>query len=199
MTDQNGKMGPVGPVGPVGPPGSPHRSDSKDQWRRWAAGLRSVDGPTAAIVVAHLRSFLAPIDGPVLVYVALPDEVALTGLQVADPVLPRLGDEGTMTLHRDDRPRERHRLGIDQPPAGRPEVDPTALAAVVVPGRVFDRRGYRLGRGGGHYDRLLPRLGSGTPVVGVTVRSRIVARLPRDPHDRPMTHLATELGVRSTS
>ena len=134
-----------------------------------------------------------------LVYVALPDEVALAGLQIADPVLPRLGDDGVMTLHRDDRRRERHRLGIDQPAADRPEVDPTELAAVVVPGRAFDRNGYRLGRGGGHYDRLLPRLGAGTPVVGVTVTARIVARLPREAHDRPMTHLATETGVISTT
>ncbi len=150
-------------------------------------------------MVAHVATFLDPVDGPVLVYVALRDEVALTGLHLADPVLPRLDDGGTMTLHRDDQPRERHRLGIDQPPAGRPEVDPATLAAVVVPGRVFDRDGFRLGRGGGHYDRLLPRLGAGTPVIGVTVASRIVSRLPRDPHDRPMTHLATEHGTIPTS
>ncbi len=132
-----------------------------------------------------------------LIYVGLPDEVPLTGLPVADPVLPRLGDDGVMTLHRDDRSRERHRFGIDQPPAGRPLVDPVELTAVIVPGRVFDRDGFRLGRGGGHYDRLLPLLAGGTPVVGVTVTTRVVDRLPRETHDRPMTHLATEAGVQT--
>ena len=76
-------------------------------------------------------------------------------------------------------------------------VDPAALDVLLVPGRAFDRRGIRLGRGGGHYDRILPRLRPGVPAVGVTVEERIVPRLPAEPHDVPMTHLATESGVRA--
>ena len=134
-----------------------------------------------------------------LAYLALPDEVAIesTGL-LSRPVLPRLDGDGTMHLHVDDGLHEDHASGIRQPPAGAPEVKPEDLAVVLVPGRVFDRAGYRLGRGGGHYDRLLPRLAPGTPVIGITVEARIVDRLPREPHDRPMTHLVTELGPFST-
>lgn len=135
-----------------------------------------------------------------LAYLALPDEVAIARLLEgrSDVVLPRLGGDGTVTLHLDDGGRERHRFGLDQPVAGLVPVDPSDIGTVVVPGRIFDRDGFRLGRGGGHYDRLLPRLRPGTPTVGVTTEARIVDRLPREPHDRPMTHLCTERGVFST-
>ena len=176
----------------------PPASASKAEWRRWARSLPPVDAALARRVVEALDGFLAGVHGPVLGYLALPDEVALDGLAPADLCLPRLGNDGAMTIHAAGATLERHPLGFEQPSAEGPTVDPSSLAAVLVPGRVFDGEGYRLGRGGGHYDRLLPRLPDGVPVVGVTVRSRIVGRLPREPHDRPMTHLATEEGVNST-
>ena len=152
-------------------------------------------------MAGHVAEMLREVEGIVLGYVALPDEVSLE-VPLTDEgrvlCLPRLGDGDTMTLHVDDGRRERHRVGIDQPRDGLPDVDPASLAAVLVPGRVFDRDGYRLGRGGGHYDRLLPRLSPGALVVGVTIEGRIVDRLPREPHDRPVTHLTTEKGTFST-
>ncbi len=167
----------------------------KAEWRRWAGALPPVDAQLADRVVAHVQAFLDDRDGPVLTYVALAGEVDVGGLHLVAPVLPRVGDDGTMTLHHDAGRRERHAFGIEQPPAGLAPVDPASLAAVLVPGRVFDRDGFRLGRGGGHYDRLVPLLAPAVPVIGVAVDARIVARLPREPHDRPMSHLATELGV----
>lgn len=172
---------------------------TKAEWRRWAAALAPVDAPARAAVARRVERFVGSVDGPVLGYVALPGEIPLDDISPAPTVLPRLGDDGTMTLHVDIGTLERHRNGIDQPPAGATAVEPAELVAVLVPGRVFDRDGYRLGRGGGHYDRLLPRLRPGTPVVGVTARARLVDRLPREPHDRPMTHLATEEGLFSTN
>lgn len=181
-------------------PTSPGSAADKAQWRRWAGTLPPADPSVVGRIVAHLDRFLAGVDGPVLAYVALPDEISLGALD-APPVLvlPRLGDDGTMTLHLHDGVLERHRYGIQQPPAGALPVGPEELCGVFVPGRVFDLEGFRLGRGGGHYDRLVPRLAAGVPVVGVTTDDRIVDRLPREPHDRPMTHLATETGVGSTT
>jgi 5-formyltetrahydrofolate cyclo-ligase len=170
----------------------------KAEWRRWARTLPPVDPGATADVVGHLEEFLDEVDGPVLGYVALRDEVAIADLRLHAPHLPRLDDDGSMTVHRDHGRRERHRLGVEQPKVDAPAVDARDVAAVLVPGRVFDRGGYRLGRGGGHYDRLLTRLAPGVPVVGVTTTARLVDRLPRDPHDVPMTHLATEAGVFST-
>ena len=169
----------------------------KSDWRRWARDLRPVDPGVAAAVAVHLATFLADIEGPVLGYVALADEVPIDAVERPVEVLPRLDPDGGMGLHLDDGARERHRVGIEQPAADAPALQPSSLAAVLVPGRVFDRDGYRLGRGGGHYDRLLPVLAPGTPVIGVATEARLVERLPREPHDVPMTHLATEAGVRA--
>lgn len=157
-------------------------------------------------MVGHVRDLLREVNGLVLGYEALPDEVACP----IGSALPRLGHDGSMTLHRvpdrggptdrtGDGPRhaflETHALGFRQPPVDAPEIAPADLAAVLVPGRLFDHDGYRLGRGGGHYDRLLPLLRPGTPVIGLTTQARVVERLPREAHDVPMTHLATEQGI----
>lgn len=178
----------------------PPAAAGKTEWRRWAKALDPVDAATTERVVAHLHRFLEQLgpDGAVLGYCALDDEVDVEPV-LADhaSALPRLGEDGTMTLHADDGRRERHRLGIEQPSAG-PRLEPSDIAVVLVPGRIFDRQGFRLGRGGGHYDRLVPHLGPSTPVVGVTTEARLVDRLPREAHDRAMTHLCTEDGVFST-
>lgn len=52
---------------------------------------------------------------------------------------------------------------------------------IVVPGIAFDNRGYRLGRGGGFYDRLLPRLKALR--VGVCLPCGMVDHLPHDEWD----------------
>ncbi len=171
----------------------------KPQWRRWA---RTLPPPTgrAGLVRDALARFLGEAPGTVAAYVALPDEVdiapLLTGLD--DVVLPRI-DGDRVRWHRAGEALERHPFGVHQPPAHAEEVAPADLDVVLVPGRLFDRHGVRLGRGGGHYDRLVPRLRPGVPVVGVTVEGRVVPRLPTEAHDAPMTHLATEAGVFSTS
>jgi 5-formyltetrahydrofolate cyclo-ligase len=175
----------------------PDPASPKEVWRRWARALPPVGEDVARRVAGHVLHALDGVRGPVLGYLALPDEVDLGDLLARCGCLPRLADDGTMTLHLDDGSRERHGTGLDQPAGGLAVVDASSLAAVLVPGRLFDREGYRLGRGGGHYDRLLPQLAPGTPVLGVTTAGRVVPRLPREAHDRPMTQLVTEDGIQS--
>ncbi len=175
------------------PPGA---SAPKAEWRAWARTLDPVESHIGGQVAAVLRDLLAGIDGLVLGYVALADEMVCPG---EPTVLPRLDDDGMMTLHRVEDAIEVHRTGITQPTRHAEAVDPSDLAAVLVPGRVFDGDGYRLGRGGGHYDRLLTDVRTDIPVIGVTCTARVVERLPREQHDLPMTHIATEAGLFSTS
>src|SRR5262249_52870762 len=54
-----------------------------------------------------------------------------------------------------------------------------------------DRFGVRLGRGGGHYDRTLPLAGRGAELIAIVRDSELVAALPREPHDIPMTAALT--------
>jgi 5-formyltetrahydrofolate cyclo-ligase len=65
---------------------------------------------------------------------------------------------------------------------------------VLVPLLAVDARGYRLGYGGGFYDRTLGALGA-VQAVGVGFDVQRVDQVPRGVHDRPLTHLVTESGV----
>ncbi len=70
------------------------------------------------------------------------------------------------------------------PDPARPErVRAEEVDVFVVPGLLFDRTGRRLGRGGGHYDRLLARRRTGAVLVGVAYADRVVDALPEDPWD----------------
>lgn len=66
------------------------------------------------------------------------------------------------------------------------------LDLVFVPGAVFDRHGYRIGYGGGYYDRFLPKLRSNTLIAGVAYSFQVVDCLPRERHDQRLDVLVTE-------
>ncbi len=56
---------------------------------------------------------------------------------------------------------------------------------VIVPGLAFDRRGGRLGRGGGHYDRSFGAAPKGAPwLLGLGFSFQLVGEVPMDEHDR---------------
>ncbi len=61
---------------------------------------------------------------------------------------------------------------------------------ILVPGRAFDSHGGRLGRGGGHYDRLLARWHQSVR-IGVGFREQKVRRVPVDQHDIRMDAVIT--------
>ncbi|MFE2284461.1 5-formyltetrahydrofolate cyclo-ligase [Streptomyces sp. NPDC059443] len=85
-------------------------------------------------------------------------------------------------------------------PAG-PRLGPDAVTgadAVLLPGLAVDRRGMRLGRGGGSYDRVLERLeraGADPALVVLLYDHEVVARVPEEPHDHPVRAVATPSGV----
>jgi 5-formyltetrahydrofolate cyclo-ligase len=62
----------------------------------------------------------------------------------------------------------------------------SAIDLILVPGLAFTREGWRLGRGGGYYDRLLPLLRPDAIALGVCFAEQIVERLPVEGHDMRM-------------
>jgi 5-formyltetrahydrofolate cyclo-ligase len=69
----------------------------------------------------------------------------------------------------------------------------TGVDAVLAPGLAVDRRGTRLGRGAGYYDRALAGL-RGVPVAVLLYDTELVeADLPVEPHDQPVTAAVTPL------
>ncbi|HEX9888170.1 MAG TPA: 5-formyltetrahydrofolate cyclo-ligase, partial [Nitriliruptorales bacterium] len=80
-----------------------------------------------------------------------------------------------------------------------PAVDPRDLDVAIVPGLAFDAAGGRLGRGGGHYDRLLQTLPAQTLRVGLCFAVQLVARVPHEEHDQRVDVVVTEDGCVWTS
>ena len=73
-----------------------------------------------------------------------------------------------------------------------PALHPTI---VIVPLLAFDDAGYRLGYGGGFYDRTLPTLLPSTVVVGLAFEAQQVASLPHNATDARLKQVVTEAGV----
>ncbi len=85
-------------------------------------------------------------------------------------------------------------FGILEPRGSAQEhVDPGSIDVIAVPGVAFDRRGHRLGYGGGYYDRLLgDRATRPRCVVGLAFDFQVLDELPRDADDAPMDWIVTE-------
>jgi len=108
--------------------------------------------------------------------------------------LPVIVGRGEPLLFRRWRPGMELMQGsfrVMTPPTGEPEVKPATL---LVPLLAFDRAGYRLGYGGGFYDRTIAKLRGedGALAVGVAFAAQEVAAVPRDATDQPLDWIVTE-------
>lgn len=140
----------------------------------------------------------------VMAFLALPSEVSLDGLWSArSQPRPRLA-----------APRADWRAGVMDPvllddpangveirahgvrePVGQGVVGAGDLDLVLVPGLAFDVEGNRLGRGGGFYDRFLPRAASALR-IGVCWSGQVIDRVPAGDGDARVHMLLTEDGLR---
>lgn len=135
----------------------------------------------------------------VLVTAAVGDELDLAGLRerlvargtaVALPVV-----DGDDLIVVDLRPDTELAAGWrDVPePVGPPSPGPVDV--VMVPALVLDRRGGRLGYGGGHFDRFLAGPASGATSVGAVFHAQLVEEVPTLPHDVTLDVVVTDQGV----
>ena len=73
------------------------------------------------------------------------------------------------------------------------------VGGFLIPGRAFDPRGARLGRGGGHYDRALARRSRHAWVAGLFYGVQELPEIPQEPHDIRLPGVVTEGGWRNFS
>lgn len=67
---------------------------------------------------------------------------------------------------------------------------------IIIPGVAYDRKGNRIGYGGGYYDRLLADPESSSiPIVAPAFAQQLVTSIPSEPHDRKVDIIVTEHGV----
>ena len=87
-------------------------------------------------------------------------------------------------------------LGLLEPPVVSEDAAHLAAAAdlILLPALAVDRRGVRLGRGGGYYDRWLPHSPRGQ-LVAVVYDDEVVDELPHELHDRRVSAALTPGGV----
>lgn len=88
-------------------------------------------------------------------------------------------------------------FGVAEPDAAAPEVSAEDIDLFVVPGLAFDRRGQRLGYGGGFYDELIAHVrGAGRGrFVGVGYDFQLVERCPAGPEDAALDCVVTDAQV----
>jgi 5-formyltetrahydrofolate cyclo-ligase len=123
----------------------------------------------------------------------LPDAYTGLGASVLLPVIPSQGRILDWAVYTGEL--EAGRYGLSHPVG--PRLGPTAIGAadaVVVPALAVDRFGFRLGRGGGYYDRALVHVRPDAVLVTVVFDDEWVDQLPREVHDQPVTAVVTPSG-----
>lgn len=121
------------------------------------------------------------------------ERLASEGVQLALPVVVENDQPLLFRCWKPGDPVETGSLNIQVPLADAPAVEPTVL---LVPLLAFDGRGYRLGYGGGFYDRTLEKLRNKTSIVaiGVAYAGQEVGAVVRGVGDQPVDWILTENG-----
>jgi 5-formyltetrahydrofolate cyclo-ligase len=118
---------------------------------------------------------------------------AAAGAQLAMPVAERPEAPLAFRLWRPGERLQPDAYGIPSPPPQAPHLMPDV---VLTPLLGFDRRGGRLGQGGGHYDRTLANLRAAKRVfvLGLAYAGQEIEEVPAEPHDQRLDAILTETG-----
>lgn len=153
-----------------------------DAGRRAAANLPAFPRPEPAPVYALYHPIGSELD-PGLIRLA-PGRLALPAVIRRDgPLVFRLHAPGDILTP--------DALGVPAPGRGAAEVTPDIL---FVPVLAFDRRGGRLGQGGGYYDRTIAELRARgrVLVIGLGYSAQERPEIPMEPHDQRLDAILTE-------
>jgi 5-formyltetrahydrofolate cyclo-ligase len=81
--------------------------------------------------------------------------------------------------------------GIMEPKISCPVRSATRMDLIIVPGVAFDKKGGRLGRGAGYYDRFL-RKARRVPKIGLCFREQLVKKVPMKKFDMSVDKVITD-------
>ncbi len=86
--------------------------------------------------------------------------------------------------------------GIMEPDANSPLIEPSQVALILVPCVACDINGYRLGYGGGFYDRMLSDAQwANIPTIGIVFEYARLPQVPRESWDIPLHGICTKSGL----
>jgi 5-formyltetrahydrofolate cyclo-ligase len=120
----------------------------------------------------------------------LAEQLARDGIATALPVILEKGTPLAYWQWSPGEPLERGFWNIPVPRQRRP-IHPDAVLAPTVG---FDRAGYRLGYGGGYFDRTLAQADRPSLAIGIGLDFARLDTIWPQPHDIPMDVIITELG-----
>ncbi|KQB11461.1 5-formyltetrahydrofolate cyclo-ligase [Rhodobacter capsulatus] len=146
------------------------------------------------LLAALMRFSGAPLAGYLPIRTEIDPRPAMAAHRgtVGVPVIADAGQPLTFRAWTPEAPLIPGPFGAFVPETGA-EITPRVL---IVPLVAFDRRGYRLGYGGGFYDRTLERLRAAGPVtaIGFAFAAQELDAVPVEPTDQPLDLIVTETG-----
>ena len=183
--------------------------DRKQALREYALArrrsARRTAGPGAGVRAAnhYLAAVPTPLGAVVSGYWAIGDEIdtmpllarlAGVGFVCCLPAVMGKGQALDFRVWTPGAELSRGPFRIPEPLESATPARPTHL---LVPLLAYDRDGYRLGYGGGYYDRSLRALRAARSIVaiGMAYTGQLVPDLPRDEHDEPLDWIVTERGA----
>ncbi len=181
----------------------------RERMRRARAGVTAEERERAARLMrpAFAKAVELPADAIVAGYIASGSELSATPLLAALEergialALPVVGERGQRLIFRRWKSGDAltpNRYDIGEPLPDKQEVTPTHL---LVPLLAFDDHGYRLGYGGGYYDRTLTAMRATGKIkaIGLAFHAQRLGFVPRGPGDEPLDMVLTERSVVSSA
>lgn len=168
----------------------------------WRGGLSEEERRAAAMGLVEIWRYEQPVEPPAIVsgFWPMAEELDIRplmielinqGCQIALPVVVAKKQPLVFRAWRPGDPLEAGAFGTLQPTVRRATVEPEVL---IVPLLAVDEEGWRLGYGGGFYDRTLEALRARKRViaVGVGFNEQIVPEVPHDLNDQRLDWLLTD-------
>lgn len=182
--------------------GSDQKHSFREQIKQFFADFLAADYATNSDVISQriLQQPFITNAMSIMVYCPLKDEVDITPViqqilkERKQLIVPKTDRENTTiipcVINNPAHELSHGYAGILEPVEMQP-VEYGQIDVILVPGRVFDRNGHRIGRGGGYYDRFLLN----TPValkVGIAFDFQMVPMIDVHEHDVLMDLIITE-------
>jgi 5-formyltetrahydrofolate cyclo-ligase len=186
------------PTAMAAPHSFPSLDDAKRAARIAAQAARAGCDPALGAALAAFVPPIIPPDRVVAGFWPLPGEINIRpllavlharGHTLCLPHTPPRGQPLTFHRWQPGAALRPGRFGTFVPDG--PAITPGIL---LVPLLAFDRRGHRLGYGGGYYDRTIAAL-PGITTIGCAYAVQEVSAVPSGPTDMPLDSIATERGL----